>query len=168
MKQLKSLGRDRLSAALLIALGSGALALGLGYRTGSLSRMGAGYVPVVLGVLLILVGVAIGVTATATATATDAGSHERVDPLAGHTRHARGLDVRGGVCIIGGVLAFVALGVYGGLVPASFGSVFVAALGDRGNSWRGAAALSAILTLFGVVVFHVGLRLQLPLFQWGG
>jgi hypothetical protein len=73
---------------------------------------------------------------------------------------------RGWLCIVGGVLSFVVLGEHGGLVPATFASVFVAALGDRRNSWRAAAALAALMTLLGTVVFHYGLHLLLPLFAW--
>lgn len=157
---LKTLGKDHLGALLLIALGAAVLALGLGYRVGTLNRMGAGFIPVVLGVLLILVGVAIGVTAATPGQA-------MTNPLPGHGSHAGGPDLRGGICILGGVLAFVVIGRYGGLVPATFASVFVAALGDRENTLRGAATLGAILTAFCVVVFHFGLHLQLQLFQWG-
>jgi len=69
-------------------------------------------------------------------------------------------------CIVAGVLAFVVLGEHGGLVPASFAAVFVSAMGDRRNTWRSAAALAAGLTALGVVVFHYGLHLLLPLFTW--
>ena len=75
---------------------------------------------------------------------------------------------RGWICILGGVIAFVIFGVYGGLVPATFASVFVAALGDRQNNVKQSALLAAALTVFCVIVFHYGLKLQLPLFQWGG
>ena len=77
-------------------------------------------------------------------------------------------DWRGWACILGGVIAFVVLGAYGGLMPATFASVFIAAMGDRQNTVKGAAILSAVLTVFCLVVFHFGLSLQLPLFQWGG
>ena len=66
------------------------------------------------------------------------------------------------------MLAFVVLGQWGGLVPATFASVFVSAMGERENTVKGAALLSAVLTVFCVIVFHFGLTLQLPLFQWGG
>ncbi len=49
----------------MIALGIGVLALGVTYRIGTLNRMGAGFIPVVLGMLFILVGLAIGPTACA-------------------------------------------------------------------------------------------------------
>ncbi|MEJ0045599.1 MAG: hypothetical protein WDN04_05275 [Rhodospirillales bacterium] len=42
---------------------------------------------------------------------------------------------RGWICIVASVLAFVVLGKYGGLLPATFAIVFIAALGDRDNVW---------------------------------
>ena len=39
-------------------------------------------------------------------------------------------------------------------------------MGDRNNTVKGAAILSAVLTVFCLLVFHFGLSLQLPLFQW--
>jgi hypothetical protein len=161
MLQPTKLGKDHYGALLLLALGAGVLALGLSYKTGSLSRMGAGFIPVVLGVLMMLVGVAIGVTAA------PPGQREMVNPLPGHGVHAGGPEWRGWLCILGGVVAFVVFGQYGGLLPATFASVVVSAMGDRNNTIKGAAVLGAILTLFCLIVFHFGLKLQLPLFQWG-
>jgi hypothetical protein len=162
MQRLKSLGKDHCGAVLLIALGAAVFALGLGYKMGSLNRMGAGFIPVVLGILMILVGIAIGVTAA------PPGKRQMVNPLPGHGTHAGGPEWRGWFCILGGVIAFVVLGEYGGLMPATFASVFVSAMGDRNNTFKSAAALGAALTFFCLVVFHYGLSLQLPLFQWGG
>ena len=160
-QDLKSrIGKDHIGALLLLVMGAGVLVLGLRYQMGTLSHMGAGFIPVVLGVLLMAVGLAIGLTAA------PPGQREMVNPLPGHGTHAGGPDWRGWACILGGVAAFVLLGEHGGLVPASFASVFVAAMGDRQNTVKGAAVLSALMTAFGVLVFHYGLKLQLPLFQW--
>jgi hypothetical protein len=74
---------------------------------------------------------------------------------------------RGWFCICASIVAFVVLGNYGGLLPASFATVFIAALGDRKNSLAAALALAAAMTLVCFVVFWWLLRLQLPLFQWG-
>ena len=160
MARLKTLGKDHLGAVLLIVLGVAVMVLGLGYRMGNLNRMGAGFIPVVLGVLLILVGIAIGVTAAAPGLA-------MMNPLPGHGTHAGGPEWRGWACILGGVIAFVVIGRYGGLVPATFASVFISAMGDRQNTFKGAAVLGAALTVFCVIVFHFGLSLQLQMFQWG-
>jgi len=160
MRRPLSIGKDHLGALMLLALGAVVLGLGLTYRMGSLNRMGAGFIPVVLGVLLMLVGLAIG------ATAAPAGREVMANPLPGEGRHS-GVEWRGWLCILGGVAGFVALGNYGGLIPATFASVFISAMGDRENTVKGAATLGAILSVFCVIVFHYGLSLQLPLFHWG-
>lgn len=153
--------KDYSGAVLLVALGVTVVIFGLGYRVGSPSRMGAGFVPVVLGGLMVLIGLAIGLTALVP-------EPEKSDPVAQITHPTRGgPEWRAWLCILGGVLAFVVLGEYGGLVPAIFASVFVSAMGDRENTVKGAALLGAGLCTFGVVVFHYGLQLQLPLFHWG-
>jgi hypothetical protein len=103
-------------------------------------------------VLLMLVGLAIGVTA---------------EPLDFGDSKSAPTEWRGWLCIVGGVGAFVLLGNYGGLVPATFVSVFIAAMGDRGNSVRDAALLALALVVAGALIFSVGLHLQLPLFAWG-
>jgi uncharacterized membrane protein len=163
MPKLPSPAKDHLAALMLIALGAFALALGMTYRIGSLNRMGAGYIPMVLGILMVLVGIAIGVTSTpASRAATKAAATAN-----SHTSPYRGPEWRGWVCIIGGVVAFVILGQYGGLVPATFMSVFIAALGDRNNTVKSSAVLAVILVVFGTLVFHFGLKLPLQLFHWG-
>ena len=161
MSRMKSMGKDHLGAVLLLVLGLAVLLMGLSYKMGTLNRMGAGFIPVVLGVLMMAVGLTIGITAA------PPGKREMVNPLPGHGAHGNGIDVRGWLCILGGVVGFVALGAYGGLVPATFASVFISAMGDRNNTIRNSAILAGVLTVFCVIVFHFGLKLQLPLFQWG-
>ena len=56
-------GRDYLGGVLMIALGVAAAFQGTTYRIGTLSRMGPGFFPVALGVILTLAGVAIAITA---------------------------------------------------------------------------------------------------------
>ena len=153
--------KDHVGGALLVATGAAVVVAGVGYGMGTLRQMGSGFFPVVLGVLMALVGVAL------LATASRASDAARTEPAA-ETAHLAGpaMQWRGWLCILGGVLSFVVLGTHGGLVPASFAAVFVAALGDRGNSVRAAASLAALMTALGVVVFHFGLHLLLPLFTW--
>ena len=76
-------------------------------------------------------------------------------------------DWRGWGCIIGGLLAFIALGKFGGLVPATLALVFISAMGDRQHTVKSAALLSVGVTLLGLAVFSWGLQLQFPLFRWG-
>ena len=156
---MNKLTKDRLGGLLLVAAGVAVVVAGVGYGMGTLRQMGSGFFPVVLGVLLALVGLALLATAPRAAAA--------AEPPA-ETAHLAGPVVqwRGWLCILAGVLSFAVLGEHGGLVPATFVSAVVAALSDRKNSWRAAAGLAALMTLLGVVLFHYGLHLLLPLFTW--
>jgi len=154
MRRPVRLKKDHIAGALLMALGIAIVALGMQYRMGALVHMGAGYIPVVLGVLMTAVGVAIAALAG--------------PPAPGDVAHVLAdlPDLRGGVCILGGVAAFVAVAAYGGLVLATLAAVFIAAMGDRQNTWKSAGALAVVMAIFGVVVFHFGLSVQMPLFPW--
>ena len=156
MSMWRRVRKDHVAAVLLMAMGIAILVIGFRYRMGTLVHMGAGFIPVVLGVLMTAVGLVVGLLAAA-------GTPEE--------KAAQALpelpDLRGGICILAAVGIFVLLGSYGGLVPATFGSVFVAAMGDRKNTWKTALLLSIAMVVFGVLVFHWGLRVQLPLFTWG-
>lgn len=152
MRSLRHLNKDRVSGVVLLVLGLAIVLQGLEYRMGALTRMGAGFVPVVLGILLALVGVAIFITA---------------EPGDFGTAKSMPTEWRGWLCVLGGVFAFVILGQHGGLVPATFISVFIAAMGDRGNSVRDAAILAAGITIVGALIFVYGLGMTFPLFTWG-
>ena len=146
-------GRDYLGGILMIALGLGAALQGSSYHFGSLSRMGPGFFPVALGAILALAGLAIAITARF--------EQEVVDekPLPP--------EWRAWFCICAAIVAFVVLGKYGGLLPATFAIVFVSALGDRDNTLAAAAILALACVVVALVVFYWGLQLQFPLFQWG-
>lgn len=73
-------------------------------------------------------------------------------------------DWRGWFCILSGALLFILLASRAGLVPATLVRVFVAAMGDRNNSWKEALALAVSITAFGVLLFSYVLRIQIPLF----
>jgi hypothetical protein len=161
MRSLRWVRKDHISAALLLVIGCGVLGCGMTYDVGSLNRMGPGFVPVALGVMMILVAIAIG-AAAAPAQATVRRPREGREP------DDSGPQWRGWLCILAGVALFVILGDYGGMVLATLVAVFVSAMGDRENTWKSAGILASIVTVFGVAIFHFGLALQLPLFQWGG
>jgi hypothetical protein len=74
---------------------------------------------------------------------------------------------RGWFCIGASIVAFVALGKYGGLLPATFAIVFISALGDRQNTVASVAVLALACAVVCVVVFWWALQIQFPLFQWG-
>ncbi len=148
-------GREVWAAGTMIVLGLGAIAQASTYNIGSLARMGPGMFPAILGVLLVLLGLIIARMAAAPAAADDDAEDEPPP------------DWRGWGCIIGGLMAFILVGKYGGLVPATFALVFISAMGDRQHTPRSAALLALGVTVLGVAVFSWALQLQFPLFRWG-
>ncbi|CAG9171747.1 hypothetical protein LMG32289_02471 [Cupriavidus pampae] len=154
--------KDYYGGTLMVLIGLAAVYAGLQYHTGTMRQMGPGFFPVSVGALLAFVGVLIVMSARNDKTPADA-------PQAGGHGHASGApDLRGTVCIVLGTLAFLLLGKYGGMIPATFAIVFISALGDRSNSIKQALALAVAMCVVAAVVFWWALQLQLPLFTWGG
>ena len=150
--------RDYYGGGLMLLFGLGAVWEGMSYRIGSLVRMGPGFFPVALGVILAFTGVAImvGAAASAAAEIKEDNKEDNLRP-----------EWRGWICISLSIIAFVVLGRYGGLVPATFAIVFISALGDRQNTIKSAIILAAAMCLVCVAVFWYALQVQFPLFQWG-
>jgi putative tricarboxylic transport membrane protein len=144
--------KDCLGGGLMLALGVGAAVQSSHYEIGSLRSMGPGYFPLALGVILAATGALILL-----------GGLRKAPVAAAAPRP----EWRGWFCICAGVAAFAGIGRYGGLLPASFVSVFIAALGDRRNRPAAALALALAMSVVCVVVFWWLLRIELPLFRWG-
>lgn len=140
---------DLAGGLIVLFMGTATVWGALHYELGTLSEMGPGFFPAAIGVLLALCGLVITVTAKAN------GGMLTLP------------DGRGFACIVLGLLAFAVLGTYGGLVPATFALVAIAAFGDRDNTWPRILALAAAMSIIAVVVFWWALQLQLPLFAWG-
>ncbi|MES2258136.1 MAG: tripartite tricarboxylate transporter TctB family protein [Pseudomonadota bacterium] len=159
MQQLiKKYNKDYYGGALMVLCGLGIVAEARHYQIGTLSNMGPGFFPVALGLMLALIGVLIAVTGQG---AQQAGAHH------GGKDEDLPPEWRGWTCISLSIVAFIALGKYGGLVPASFAVVFISAMGDRQNTVKAAAILALVMTAISVAVFWWGLHMQFPLFQWG-
>lgn len=146
--------RDYAGGMLMTAIGLAAAFQGSSYQLGTLERMGPGFFPTALGVILAITGLAIAVTARFTQYE---GELEVLAP-----------EWRGWACIVGALVAFVVFGKYGGLLPATFAIVFISALGDRQNTFMGSVLLALGSVVVAVVVFWWALQMQFPLFQWGG
>jgi len=149
--------RDYCAGALMMLIGLGAVSQGFNYEVGSLTQMGAGFFPVALGVILMLLGVVLvcGARRKSIAAEKSAGAEHGAPQW------------RGWIAILASIVAFVVLGKYGGLLPASFAIVFISALGDRENTVKSAFILAASISAICVVVFWWALQLQFPLFTWG-
>lgn len=163
METLKKYNKDYYGGALMVLIGLGSIYGGLNYQIGSLSHMGPGFFPAAVGGLLAFTGllIAIGGKTGAKDKEAEEGTHVP-------SSHPTGMpDMRGTICIILGILAFIFLGQYGGLLPATFAITFISALGDRKNTVKQALVLSLGMVVIAVIVFWWALQLQLPLFQWG-
>ena len=151
---LNQYNRDYYGGGLMFLFGLGAIWEGMSYRVGSLVRMGPGFFPVALGVILALTGAAIMIGARTAIP--DAKDEKNLPP-----------EWRGWICISLSIVAFVVLGKYGGLMPATFAIVFISALGDRQNTLKSAILLALAMCLISAGVFYYALQVQFPLFQWG-
>src|SRR6202040_2082227 len=145
------LKRDYYAGGLMLVIGVGAAVIGTGYKFGSLARMGPGFMPVVLGIVLAFLGLLIAGTAL--------GSSEPDDKkfLPDHPQWF------GWLGIISGPILFIVLGQFGGMIPAVFACVFVCALGDKTATYKSAAILAAAVSVFGVLLFHYLLSIPFPL-----
>jgi uncharacterized membrane protein YhdT len=148
-----NLKRDYYAGGLMLLLGVGAAVTGSGYKFGSLARMGPGFMPVMLGIVLAFLGILIAATAL--------GSSEPDDKkfLPDNPQWF------GWLCILGGPILFIILGQYAGMIPAVFACVFVCALGDKTATYKSSAILAAGVTLFGVLLFHYVLSIPFPLLR---
>jgi hypothetical protein len=151
---VSGVNRDYYAGGLMVLVGLFTIVVGRQYQLGTLTRMGPGYFPVMLGFVLIGIGALIAVTARMGGAA-EAG-HEVV----------HWPDPRGASCILLAVIAFIVLGEHGGLVPATFAAVFISALGDRSGTLKSSFLLAVGVTVVGILVFSYGLQVQFPLFTW--
>jgi hypothetical protein len=154
MQYLFRAKRDYYAGALMVLIGLVAANDGRNYAMGTLRQMGPGYFPVALGILLIFLGILIAGTAST-------GGGESEEAALPHS------EWRGWICIIAGPVLFIILGSFTGMALAIFACVFVAALGDRQTTLRGATILAACVTVFGVLLFSYLLKIPMPIIKWG-
>jgi hypothetical protein len=148
--------RDFWAGVMMIAFGALMSLKGPTYSVGTLMHMGPGFLPTALGVILIGIGVAIAMTAV---TVPD-GEDEDILPAEPQWF--------AWACILLSPVAFIVFGSLGGLAPATFMCVFVAALGDKDATWLGSFLLSALITFFGVMLFHFVLQIPMPVLKFMG
>lgn len=147
MLELRRALKDVLAGAIFIALGL-AFALGaLAYEVGDPLRMGPGYMPLALGILL--VGLGIGVIIKGI--------------IAGEGEAIGGADLRAIVLIVAALL-FFGLTVRGlGVAGALFGTTLLASSARSRTPLIEVVAISIGLTVLSVVLFIFVLQLRLPL-----
>ena len=125
---------------LFFALRAGDLAIG------SAARMGPGYFPLLLGLLLAAIGAALVIRAIA-----NAGPQ------------IEGVDFRAIATILAAIAAFAVLLPWLGLIVAASILAGITATADRTFRWREALALAVGLSMLSALVFVYALGLPLPL-----
>ena len=146
----------------MLAIGLAAAWKGRDFGVGSLTRMGPGFLPVTLGLLLAGLGLAIALMAFRPSVPVAVGVGVGVgEDMAAET------DWRGVLCILAGMGGFIVVGHVAGLIPASLVCVFVSALGDRTATLRSSAILATCVAAACTLVFHYGLGIRFPLFGGG-
>ncbi len=128
------------------------------YQMGSLVRMGPGYFPFMLGILLTAIAVLILFSPESL---TDDGDAEDEIVL------TLGEQITTWALVIGSVILFIIIGKYGGLIPATFVMCTLAALGDKGNTWKTAVIIGIVMSIVSAALFVYGLQIQFPMFTWG-
>ena len=147
MPQVRLALKDLLAGGVFIALGVAFAAGSLAYDIGTPLRMGPGYVPLVLGLVLAGLGVLVIVKGF----------------IAGEGEPIGEVDWRA-VILITAALLFFGITVRGlGVVGALFGASLLAALARSQTSIREALVIAVGLTALSVVIFIVALQLRLPL-----
>lgn len=139
---------DLWSGLMFAGIGAVALWAGADYPQGVPSRIGPGYVPRLLGMLLAGIGIFLMVRAWWTRESIDASVAWR--PV---------------LLILAGVVAFALVFDASGLAPAILVSVAIANFAAPENKWTTAVVLGAILAFFAWALFVKGLALSLPVWS---
>jgi len=145
--------KELVSGGLFAAFGAYFVAESLNYEVGTAFRMGPGFMPLLLGAVLVMLGIGVA------ASGLKKPDIELRDPVAWR-----------GLILISGVIVFFAVAIRGlGFVPVVVISAFVTAMASRMNSPLFAALLATGLTVMCGLIFKIGLGFQVPWFgPWLG
>ena len=147
--------REMLAGLVFTAVGIVAVAVGWGYGFGSFAALGAGAMPVLVGVGLVGLGV---IQIARAGAALRAGEVlEAAFPRA---------ELRPLAIILAAVLVFSLLVDRVGLVPSLAAMVAVSWFAERGGRWREMAAVMVVVLLLIVAIFHWGLGIPFRLVAW--
>jgi hypothetical protein len=138
--------KDFFAGLLFIAFGVAAIVIGSNYALGTAARMGPGYFPRILGLLLIALGLALSVRAL------------RLDGPPVPRFVWRPLLV-----VLGSVLAFGLIVNHAGVVISTILLIVAASAASHEFRLRESLIAGVTLAVLAVGVFVIGLKLQLPI-----
>lgn len=145
---LQASRKDLGAAAMFVAIGAYFALEAMNYDLGTPLRMGPGFMPVLLGSVLVVLGLAIAVVG-----------------LRGPDADApQPFPWRGIILILGSIVFFAAVLRGLGFLPTVFLSALATALSSRDNNWLSAAIIAIALTVLCTLIFVIGLGLIVPWF----
>ena len=138
--------KDFYAGLLFIAFGAAAIVIGSNYALGTAARMGPGYFPRILGILLLTLG---GI-------------------LALRALKLQGAPVprfkwRATLVVLGSVVLFGFIVEHAGLFVSTVMLIVGASAASPEFRWREALASGVFFALLAIAVFVLGLKLQLPI-----
>ena len=141
--------KDFYSGLIFIAFGLAAILIGSNYALGTAARMGPGYFPRMLGILLLVLGAALALRAL----------RVQGSPLPGW-------KWRPTLIVLGSVVLFGVIVNYAGLVLSTIILIVLSSAASSEFRPKEAVISGILLAALTVAVFVVGLKLQLPI--WPG
>ena len=139
------------SGVMFIAVGLVFAWFATDYQMGTAARMGPGYFPFWLGLIMAVLGAILSVTA--------------LSPKAEETHIAK-FDWRSTFLVLGSVLLFGLLLKFLGLYVCLFILVVGSSIASHEFDWKVAVANAIFLIVFSYVAFIKGLGLIFPLYPW--
>ncbi len=143
-----SVARRALSGSVLLAISLAMLLIAWGYPVGTLTQMGPGFIPLVVGFLMC--GLAVAIIA--------------LDVNSTNTAQAEQIHWRGLIFICAAILIFAALVDALGLVVSMFLAVLVSQFADDQVRPLTALIYACLATLGGWLLFILALELPIPAF----
>lgn len=139
---------ELIAASAFMATGFGALWVARDYPVGTVTRMGPGFVPIAISILLIACA---AVVAVQSRSLPQSETRPRLRPF---------------IFIMGGILAWALLVDRVGFVPSTVVLVLACASVEIGSTWRSSLLLATGLCAAGYAIFIRGLGI--PLSPFGG
>jgi hypothetical protein len=139
--------KDFWSAVMFVIFGVLFIVWSTDYQFGNTQRMGPGYFPTILGILLVFLGILVAVPAL------KANAEET---------HVGAIGWRGLIVILGSVVLYAILLPRLGFVVSMAALVIISAMASKEFTWKAALLSTVVLGIFSYAVFVKGLALQFP------
>ena len=143
--------KDFASGLLFIAIGLAFAYVATSYQMGTPAKMGAGYFPFWLGLVMAGLGLIVAISAM--------GKKATENKLAKW-------DWKSVIWVTGSVILFAVTLPYMGLIVSLIVLIFVSAMASHEFHWKGTVVSAVILNVIAYVAFVWGLKLQFPVWPF--